>query len=365
MANIYNPIPYGPAGQNAQTSVTTRNTQTGGSLSKIVQQPGDTWPSVTSKDTELKEVFKGPAQVIKNLPFRNVVTSVQTFKRIEVGKLRSVCGIGSGAGWVVRFDPPQSLREDGDWVIRSIDVTEAEAGDHATMTIAYGETESDGETDPDHDPETDDDVIKDSVVWTMTNQPQEYSIYAYCTDSMAGRYTADGEPGGDEGDGILRKDIEAWLNEPNADVRASYQWMDYTNGTIGILTEGEKQFAKLLQKGITGIQRHYPVIQCQWNCKSIGNNKPAGSRIGDKLDHYFLTQGAIEAVTPGTIPWVLPEHRVWLLSQDDVSWNKDGDYYTRTMAWIGVEEGGKCTELYGDEGRGTGKRWQFGCGANT
>lgn len=358
----YSPINYGPVAQNAQATSTARNIQTGGSLAPLVQQPGDTWPSVSKDGVELKEVFKGPSQILKNIPLRDITDGTTVlYKRIEVGKTRSECDVGEGNGWVVRFDPPASLREDGDWVIKSVEIVEQSAGDHSIMTITYGGEKTSSEEDPSHDPDTDDDVITDSVHWGMRNEPQEFSIYSYCTDSASGRYTASGYPGGDYGFGIQRWNIEAWLNEPNPDVRGSFQYMDYTNGSTTGLSIGEKRFAKLLQMGITGVQRHYPVLTCTWSAKSLGLQK----KIGDRLDHYFTVAQIIAATPGGSIPFALPDHRVWLLSQDDAEWEKKGKVYTRTMSWVGVEEAGKVPELYGEEGAASDTaRWQFGCGAN-
>lgn len=167
------------------------------------------------------------------------------------------------------------------------------------------------------------DIIR--TAWRMTNTQTEVSILRYCGQSV--------------GANANRQRIEAWMQEPDAGLRAAFEFRSFS-GAIIQLTANDLLLAKKISAGIESVTRHYPTIQ-----KETILTRGTIAGIGANLDHIDTPTGAPSGMTSAAA--------AWMKIGDDLDVAEDGTQ-TRTESWVGAASFD--ANLYGNGS----DRWEFG-----
>ena len=253
MATIYSPTKYGPVPVYTQNGTTAIDSQTQGTISKLVAQPNnDSYPSVDSSGKwKYVERYVGPTSVVKDLPE----------KAFWIGSKRDEARARVGSSMFVdRFSAPD-LPNGYVWVVDSVAVRQQTAGDKSEIVISYVGS------DLTMQPGSGWNNIADENAWSLEWQPYSVSPYAFCKNDMI----PDKSPKEKalSTDTASRYNIEQFLNQKKVDL-SGWTYLDDQNKTK-VLNQAEQLICKKVISNVN-CQWHYPVITHNTSMYTVQSN---------------------------------------------------------------------------------------------
>ena len=357
--NIPTPTYYGPVATQGSQS-TAIDTPTEGTLADLVLQPCEQAPSIGEDGwPKYTEIWRGPYKSLKDIAtFNNIGKSRDKFiENISVlfnniVQRYTVPDPGTDFQWNV---PNQ-------WIVKSIEVREFEAGDHAELRISYDSVTTYSGSDWGSGKDEKD-------TWSLDWQSYSITPYAFCKndpveDPPAPNYNDQSQ------DTAWRKNIEDFFQSQSGD-KSKYEYDSTKDRTYFLtLNPAERKVAKKVIDGKSAVY-HYPVLKHhrEWYKKfsSLSARVDFPDILGDEVDHIIASSSAQLSACPYKFP---KEDGVdiwkWLKVGDTMTESKDKNTNTVTFTRDEVWWGAKAWDInfYGNEKFDHSKldscRWEMG-----
>lgn len=207
MSTTYTPTHYGPVAQATAAGTTEINSETQGTLTQFVLQPCNVTFDSYWWNGKYVEVWKGPYRVLKDAPGTRLggVTPGLTLTQVH-------SFFNNGA--INRYSEPNpGVDQWGnaqEWIVKTVDVKQCTAGDHAILTITYVSSSGNSTTitQAEKDPR--------SETWQLDWQPYSIRPYAFCKNEPVQNelITAADAPVSTT---AWRKNIEDFFKSPHGD----------------------------------------------------------------------------------------------------------------------------------------------------
>lgn len=313
-----------------------------GQLSCFVRQPCDTSPSNENGNNIYVEVWKGPYEAAKNLPYYLKPGDSLTKVHSQLGSDKIQC-------FQPPLCPPNADGENGTWTLDSISIRELEAGLHAEVRIKYYANYGGTSTTLAE--------VSELETWNVHMVPWTLSPLAFCANEASKKYVA-------PKNGIVTDahwEDTVYVPDIQKAAQNNYQHLScqgggYVIGFNPIDKKGPMQTtatyylgaasAAIMQKYSTGKQclYHLPVVTHTTVKQGLINTSSYDEDIGGDLDTICdLPSDCPYSFADG--PWE------WLKVGDTMTQTKDRQkgivYFTRTESFEGYPEGSIDVNFYG------------------
>lgn len=349
---------YGPV-PTTGTGGTELDAQDAGTLNALVLQPYEQAPSIGQDGwPKMQEVWKGPFLILKDIAQYDIINKSREYALNLIKSTATVVGryTTPDPGFDFQWNVPNQ------WIVRSVEVRELEAGDHAELHITYDSVSTYSGSDWGSGKDEKD-------TWNLDWQSYSITPYAFCKndpveDPPASNYNDQSN------DTAWRKNIEDFFQSQSGD-KSKYQYDSTKDRTYFLaLNPAERKVAKKVIDG-KGAVYHYPVLKHhrEWSRKfsSLSARADFPTTLGDKIDH-IIDSGSAEL---SSCPYKFPREDnkdvwKWLKVGDTMTESKDKKTstvtFTRDEIWWGAKDWD--ANFYGNEEFDHTKldscRWEIG-----